>query len=97
MINVYGRKIFTIRPANNENVPKIMQNKFSAKASSTVFRDLPPYFTMVNWMMMVPTRMIKNMGLLKKFSNTFTSLCFSFLALISLKICSSTNTLKKIE
>jgi hypothetical protein len=35
--------------------------------------------------------------LLKKCSNTLTSLIFSFLALISLNTCSNTNTLKKIE
>ena len=84
-------------PDHSERVPRMMQNKFSAKESSTVFMDFPPYFTMVSWMTIVPTTMIKNMGLLKKFSNTFNSLGLSLRALISLKICKSTKTLKKME
>lgn len=72
-------------------------NKFSLKLNSTVLSDFPPYLTIVNWMTIVATKIIKNNGLLKKFSKTFASVCFNFLALISLKICKSTKTLKKIE
>ena len=92
-----GKNVLTNKPAINEKVPKIMQSKFSLKLSSTVFIDFPPYLTMVNWMMIVATKMIKNNGLFKKFSKTLASLCLSFLALISLKSWRRTKTLKKIE
>lgn len=61
-----------IKPDNKEKVPKIIQNKFSAKLNSTVLSDFPPYLTMVNCIIIVPTMIIKNIGLLKKFSNTLT-------------------------
>lgn len=51
----------------------------------------------LNCTMKLATRIMMNSGLLKKFLNTLISSCFSLRALISLKICSSTNTLKKIE
>lgn len=97
MIKFSGSKSLIKSPESNENVPKIRHNKFYLKLSSTVFKDFPPYLTIVNWITIVPTMMIKKSGLFKKFSNTLTSLCLSFLALISLKIWSNTNTLKKIE
>ena len=46
---------------------------------------------------MVLTKMIKKSLLLKKFSKILISSDLSFLALISLKTCKSTKTLKKIE
>ena len=45
----------------------------------------------------VLTKIAKNKGLLKKLAKMLSSLDLSFLALISLKTCSRTNTLKKIE
>lgn len=82
MIRFSGRKVLITRPCSKENVPKIMHNKFSLKLNSTVLRDFPPYLTIVSWMTIVLTIMIKKRGLLKKFSKTFASVCFNFLALI---------------
>lgn len=59
-------------PDSNDTDPNNKQSTFSLKLSSTVFIDFPPYFIIVNWMMIVLTIMIKNIGLLKKFSNTLT-------------------------
>ena len=96
-IKFSGKKVLMRRPAISEKVPNMMQRRFSLKLSSTVLRDFPPYLTMVNWITMVLTRMMRKSGLFKKFSKTLASLCLSFLALISLKICKRTKTLKKIE
>ena len=85
------------KPYTKDDEPNTKHNKFSLKVNSTVFIDFPPYLIIVNWMMIVAIRITKNNGLLKKCSNTLASLIFSFLALISLKTCSKTNTLKKIE
>ncbi len=92
-----GKIVFVNRPYTNDDEPNTKHNKFSLKVSSTVFIDFPPYLTIVNWMIIVAIKITKNNGLLKKCSNTLTSLIFSFLALISLNTCSNTNTLKKIE
>lgn len=62
-----GRNVFINNPAIKENVPKIMQSKFYLKLSSTVLSDFPPYFTIVNCMMIVLTKINKNKGLFKKF------------------------------
>lgn len=86
-----------MRQERREVEPRIKHSKFSLKLSSTVLRDLPPYLTMVSWMIIVETTMIKNNLLLKKFSKTLTSSGFNFLALISLKTWRSTKTLKKME
>ena len=88
---------FKSRPDNIELDPNKRHKRFSLKLSSTVLRDFPPYLTMVNWMIMVLTRMIKKSLLLKKSSKTLYSWALSFLALISLKTWSKTKTLKKIE
>ena len=85
------------RPESIELDPNIRQRRFSLKLSSTVLRDFPPYLTMVSWMMMVETTMIKKSLLLKKFSKMLYSSDFNLRALISLKTWSKTKTLKKIE
>jgi len=59
-----------MRQVRREVEPRIRQSRFSLKLSSTVWRDFPPYLTMVSWMMMVDTKMIRNNLLLKKFSKT---------------------------
>ena len=97
MIKWWGRITFRSRPESIELEPSRRHRRFSLKLSSTVLRDFPPYLTMVNWMMMVLTRMLRKSLLLKKSSKTLYSWALSFLALISLKTWSRTKTLKKIE
>lgn len=67
MIKFYGNNAFMNNPLINEVDPSNKHSKFSENESSTVFIDFPPYFTIVNWMRIVPTKMIKKRGLLKKF------------------------------
>ena len=80
-----------------ETEPRSRQSKFYLKLSSTVLSDFPPYFTITSWMIIVKTTIKRKSLLLKKLSKTLYSSAFSFLALISLKTCSSTKTLKKME
>lgn len=54
-------------PLKMELDPNNRHNIFSENESSTVFIDFPPYFTIVSWIMIVPTIIIKKSGLLKKF------------------------------
>ena len=82
MIKLAGKANLMNNPEIKELDPNTKQSKFSLKVNSTVFIDLPPYLTIVSWMMMVLMTMIKNIGLLKKFSKTFVSSGLSFLALI---------------
>ena len=88
---------FKSKPESKELDPRSKQRRFSLKLSSTVLRDLPPYLTMVSWMMIVQTKITKKSLLLKKLSKTLYSSDLSFLALISLKTCKRTKTLKKME
>lgn len=97
MIKLAGKITLINNPEMIEDEPNKRQKRFSLKESSTVFIDLPPYLTIVNWMMMVAMRITKKRGLLKKCSKTLVSSGFNFLALISLKTWSKTKTLKKIQ
>jgi hypothetical protein len=63
-----GRMTLKARQERREVEPRSRQSRFSLKLSYTVFRDYPPYLTMVSCMMMVATRMIMKRVLLKKFS-----------------------------
>jgi hypothetical protein len=85
------------RAVSIEVDPRRRQRRFSLKLSSTVWRDFPPYLTMVSWMMMVATTITRKSLLLKKCSKTLYSLFFNLRALISLKTCNKTKTLKKME
>jgi hypothetical protein len=89
--------VFTMKPVNSATDPNKRQIMFSSKVSYTVLSDLPPSLIMLSCTMNVNTRIATNSGLLKKFLNTFIYSCFSLRALISLKICNSTNTLKNME
>ncbi len=71
MIRLLGSAILISNPDHKDKDPKIRHKQFYLKLSYTVFSDLPPYFTIYSWMIIVPTNIIKNNGLLKKFSNTF--------------------------
>jgi hypothetical protein len=82
MIRFSGRIVFINSPPIKDKLPNNMQSKFYLKLSSTVFIDFPPYFIIVNWMKIVLSKITKKSGLLRKFSKTFTSACFNFLALI---------------
>ena len=97
IIKFSGRITLNARQDNIDVDPRSRHSTFYLKLSSTVCRDFPPYLTIVSWMIMVATTITKNNLLLKKFSNTLYSWFFSFLAFISLKTCSNTKTLKKIE
>lgn len=97
IIKLYGKANLINNPDNKDDEPKIIHKRFSLNESSTVFIDSPPYLTIVNWIIIVAIMMIKKSGLLKKFSKTLDYSGLSFLALISLKTWSKTNTLKKIQ
>lgn len=85
------------KPDNKDDEPNTKHNKFSWKVSSTVFIDFPPYLIIVNWIRTVAIKITRKRGLLKKCSKTLAYSGFNFLAFISLKTCSKTNTLKKIQ
>lgn len=97
IIKLWGRISFINSPDKRVEDPNKIHKRFSWKDNSTVFIDYPPYFTIVNWMIIVAMIMIKKRGLLKKCSKTLVSSGLSFLAFISLKTWRSTNTLKNIQ
>lgn len=88
--------VLNTNPKNSELDPIIRQMKFSRKVRGIVLTASPPNRANDIWMIKVATKMRRNIGLLKKFLNTLISCFSSFLALISLKSCKNTKTLKNI-
>ena len=84
------------KPKNKELDPITKHNTFSRKLKGIVFIASPPNLARDIWIKKVAIRMRMKRGLLKKFLKTLISCFSSFLALISLKSCKNTKTLKKI-
>ena len=86
----------TKNPKTSPPKPIKIHHKCSTISSETTLSGSPPKVTIITCTTIVVIMMKRNIQLLKKPLNTFNSLDFSFLQLISLKTCIKTKVLKKI-